>query len=194
MNTLFSVLLLAVSAYSAQAVFSSGKCLEIPAISNFEVNSYIGNWYEIRRLNSVFERQLKCGRAIYQIESSNSISVENNGINAITGEIASVVGHATFSDTSAKNKLTLMLPVEVAGVTIFENEGEYSVWDTDYDSYALIYSCKTIIPGLVKAETSWILSRERTLSDEKIRYLSSVLAVDGLDINKFEVVDQSDCE
>ncbi len=42
------------------------------------------------------------------------------------------------------NQLTLFLPIQVAGLTVFENEGAYNIWDTDYDTYTLIYSCKEI--------------------------------------------------
>jgi len=34
--------------------------------------------------------------------------------------------------------------IQVAGLTVFENEGAYNIWDTDYDTYTLIYSCKEI--------------------------------------------------
>lgn len=60
-------------------------------------------------------------------------------IQRLTGDVASVYGSATIISAEAPNKLSLVLPVQVAGVTILENEGEYSIWDTDYDNYALVY-------------------------------------------------------
>lgn len=42
---------------------------------------YLGTWYEIQRKNSVFERKLKCGKAIYNLEEGSSISVFNSGLN-----------------------------------------------------------------------------------------------------------------
>jgi len=55
-----------------------------------------------------------------------------------------VVGKASVTSSDAQNKLTLLLPIIVAGVQVYENEGRYNIWDTDYDNYALIYSCKEI--------------------------------------------------
>jgi len=45
----------------------------------------------------------------------------------------------------------------------------------------------------VKSETSWVLSRERTLPDETTQYLKNVLATEGLNLDFFEVVDQNGC-
>ena len=76
---------------------------------------------------------------------------------------------------------------------MFENEGKYNVWDTDYENYALIYSCKYIIPNLLKSETSWVLSRTRTLPASTVQYLKGVLGAQGLNLDLFEIVDQTGC-
>jgi len=38
--------------------------------------------------------------------------------------------------------------------------GNYHVVDTDYDNYAVIYSCRTLLFGRVKNEYVWVLTRE----------------------------------
>ncbi len=55
-----------------------------------------------------------------------------------------MAGKAKINSADAMNQLTLFLPIQVAGLTVFENEGAYNIWDTDYDTYTLIYSCKEI--------------------------------------------------
>jgi len=65
-------------------------------------------------------------------------------INRNTGQVFTLTGKATINSLDAMNQLTLMLPLQVAGVTVLQNEGAYNIWDTDYSSYALIYSCKQI--------------------------------------------------
>jgi len=87
---------------------------------------------------------LKCGKAKYSVLDSNTISVENSGIDKKTGVLSSVVGKASVINQDVQNKLTLLLPIIVAGIQVYENEGKYNIWDTDYDNYALIYSCKEI--------------------------------------------------
>ena len=45
----------------------------------------------------------------------------------------------------------------------------------------------------MKSETSWVLSRERTLPAETTQMLKGVLATEGLNLDLFEVVDQKGC-
>jgi apolipoprotein D and lipocalin family protein len=193
MNMLLPVFLIAVSAYTAQANFSTGKCLTIPVIKNVDLNRYVGEWYEIERYNAFFERNLKCGKGKYGIINDNTLSIENSGVDKKTGELFTLSGRATInSPATAMNQLTLFFPIQVAGITVFENEGAYNIWDTDYDTYTLIYSCKEIIPGIVKAESASVMSRQKTLSAETTQYLKDVLATEGLNMDTFEVIAQ-DC-
>ena len=61
-----------------------------------------------------------------------------------TGAESSITGTAKVIDPSEPNKLALFFPIVVGGITLFESEGKYNVWETDYDTYALIYSCKQL--------------------------------------------------
>lgn len=49
-------------------------------------------------------------------------------------------------------------------------QASYWVLDTDYDNYALVYSCTTMGPNLypfpLKLESAWILGRGQSLSDD----------------------------
>ena len=38
--------------------------------------------------------------------------------------------------------------------------GNYHVLETDYEGYAIVYSCRTLLNGRVKNEYAWILTRE----------------------------------
>jgi len=76
----------------------------------------------------------------------------------VTGEVASVYGSASIISYTAPNKLSLTLPVQVAGVTVLENEGEYSIWDTDYDNYAVVYVSFLLSSPLMPLQLSLIIS------------------------------------
>ncbi len=143
--------------------------------------------------------------------------MRNSGVNKKTGALTSIDGHASVISADAQNKLSLQLPIVVSGITVYKNNGLYNIWETDYDNYALIYSCRQIrkldwfinlfksillilkfpfwilVPKILKYETSWVLSRGKTLPAEKTEYLKNLLISKGLDSKLFEVVDQEGC-
>lgn len=51
--------------------------------------------------------------------------------------------------------------------------GDYQVLDTDYDSFASIYSCSSLFAGIYRLEFAWILTRqaleEDTLEFEEVK-------------------------
>ena len=59
------------------------SCSSIPnnivPVSNFELERYMGQWYEIARLDHRFERDLSKVTANYSIKEDGSVRVENRG-------------------------------------------------------------------------------------------------------------------
>lgn len=104
-----------------------------------------------------------------------------------------VNGYAYVPDVNEPNKLKVVLPIEVAGFTLFQNTGSYNVISTDYDNYALVYSCTQIIPSVLKFEISWILARSKTLNLELVNKVKEIARQNKIDVSKFQVIDQS-CE
>lgn len=81
MNFFHFAALIVMSCACANAYITSGKCVTVPALSNFDATKYAGRWYEIQRLPSSFESGLKCVTADYGILNATTVSVKNNGIN-----------------------------------------------------------------------------------------------------------------
>ena len=75
----------------------------------------------------------------------------------------------------------------------FSPKTPYNVYQTDYSSYALVYSCVPILGSTIKYETGWVLSRTPTLQQNKVEELKQVLKAIGVDIKYFLKVDQSNC-
>jgi lipocalin len=105
-----------------------------------------------------------------------------------------VRGYAFAKDASIPNQLQVILNVTFSGITI-QNRGTYHVWDTDYTTYSLVYSCTPAInPNKASGavEYAWILSRSKALGQTVVDYVKSKLTDKNVDISYFKATPQ-DC-
>lgn len=77
----------------------------ITAVRGFELNRYLGIWYEIARLDHRFERGLDNVSAIYTLRDDGGIDVMNKGRNRETGEWEQAQGRAYFIGGSDVGRL-----------------------------------------------------------------------------------------
>ncbi|XP_014482005.1 PREDICTED: uncharacterized protein LOC106748207 isoform X2 [Dinoponera quadriceps] len=70
-------------------------------------------------------------------------------------------------------------------------ETKYSVLETDYDSYAVLWSCQGI--GPVHAQNAWVMTRERIPSGEVLQKAYGVLDKYKISKTFFVKTDQADC-
>ncbi len=75
-------------------------CTSIPKglkpVSNFDVERYLGTWYEIARLDHSFEKNLTNVSADYAQNEDGTISVTNRGYNTKKAEWKDIQGKAKF--------------------------------------------------------------------------------------------------
>lgn len=79
-------------------------CVGMPAgvtpVKEFEVDRYLGRWYEIARLDHSFERGLERVTAEYSLEQDGSITVINRGYSAEQDKWKEATGRALFVNTA----------------------------------------------------------------------------------------------
>ncbi len=137
------------------AAISAGSCPSPALQPSFDAARYMGLWYQqVRDQSSPFEFN-NCQQARYDINADGTVGVHNSQYNPSSGQIETANGVATFD--GAKGSVTFFW---------FSPPGDYEVLATDYDNYALIYSCSGLYFG--KAEYIWILTREETVDDSVI--------------------------
>lgn len=183
-----SILLITLSQSYAQSV---GSCHSVPVMPGFDYTKYLGKWFELERFPYIFEKDLQCVTATYSVLNETAIRVSNYGFNTVKQKDENVIGYAYTPNSAEPNKLKVVLPVIVDGVLIMENTADYIVVSTDYDNYALVYSCRQVIPGLIKFEISWILSRTKTLDSQTVQQLKDLGKSLKFDVSKYETIDQS---
>lgn len=150
-----NVLVLAVSALLVILTFKS--CTTIPkgavAVKSFEIEKYLGRWYEIARMDFRFERNLDNTTAEYSLNSNGSIKVDNRGRNYVTGKWSQAIGKAkpAGEPDEARLKVSFFGPFYAAyNVIALDNDYQYALVAGKNLSYLWILSRQTVIPDEVK--------------------------------------------
>ena len=163
-NRLFAFL-----ASVSAAVFSgcAGVSTEnIEAVRPFNINSYLGVWYEIARLPHSFEDGIIKPQATYRWGRNGQIEVVNEGINQATGKRRTVNGYAETYKKSDAGELRV------------------SFFRPFYGRYRIIYLDENYTRAIVTSSTNqylWILCREKTLPEKDLQMLVAIAAEYGFD-------------
>ncbi|XP_070075331.1 apolipoprotein D isoform X2 [Drosophila takahashii] len=162
---LISMVVSGVCLGNAQVPFP-GKCPEVKLLDAFDAEAYMGVWYEYAAYPFAFEIGKKCIYANYSIIDNSTISVVNAAINRFTGQPSNVTG-----------KAKVLGPGQLA-VAFFPGQpltkANYLVLGTDYESYAVVYSCTSVTPW-ANLKIVWILTRQREPSAETIAKAKNIL-------------------
>ena len=139
----------------------SSACTGVPdgvqVVSGFELDRYLGKWYEIARLDHSFERGLSGVTAEYSLRDDGGVKVINRGFNAAKKEWDEATGKAYFVGASDMGQLK---------VSFFGPfYGGYNIIELDKVTYQ--YS---MIAGPDRSYL-WILSRTPEMDPEILKDL-----------------------
>lgn len=133
-------------------------CLGMPdgvrPVTGFELDRYLGTWYEIARLDHSFERGLTRVTAEYSLRDDGGVRVVNRGYDAGAGEWREAVGKAYFVEDEDLG----YLKVSFFGPFY----GSYVVFELDQDDYRYAF-----VAGPDRSYL-WLLARSPTI-DETLR-------------------------
>jgi apolipoprotein D and lipocalin family protein len=154
----------------AMLALGLSACASVPAgltpVADFEVERYLGRWYEIARLDHRFERGLSEVTAEYRLRDDGRISVVNRGWQAERQRWRQAAGRARF--IGARDVAHL-------GVSFFGPfYSSYVVFELDADyRHALVAGSRRCC--------LWILAREPLLPEATRRQLEERLREAGFD-------------
>ena len=77
----------------------------VDTVSGFELDRYLGTWYEIARLDHRFERGLSNVTATYSMRDDGGVQVVNRGFNAADAEWQEAEGKAYFVGAEDEGRL-----------------------------------------------------------------------------------------
>lgn len=149
---------------------------DLKAVNNFDLNRYLGTWYEIARLDHRFERGLNNISADYTMNTNNSIKVINKGWNVTDQKWEQAEGKAYFVEQHDIGRLK---------VSFFGPfYGGYNIIDLDKKNYSY-----AMVTGPDKSYF-WILSRTKQLPKATLDALINRAKVMGFPVDKFIFVNQ----
>lgn len=137
------------------------SCVNIPdgiiPVTDFNIERYLGTWYEIARLDHSFEKGLERVTAHYSLRDDGGIKVVNRGFNPKKNKWKEATGKAYFVDNPKVGRLKV------------------SFWGPFYGGYNIIeldtinYSY-SVVCGPTKSYL-WILSRNPKMDEHIISEL-----------------------
>jgi apolipoprotein D and lipocalin family protein len=140
------------------------------AVEDFELDRYLGRWYEVARLDHSFERGLSDVTAHYSLREDGSVKVVNRGYNSEDDEWEEATGRAKFIGEADVGSLK---------VSFFGPfYGGYHVVALDQDDYEW-----SMVVGPDR-EYLWILARSPTLPDDVLEPLLQKAQDNGFDTDE----------
>ena len=149
-------------------------CLGLPdgvtPVRGFELQRYLGTWYEIARLDHPFERGLTNISATYSLRDDGGVAVLNRGYSAEDQEWKEASGKAYFVEEAE----TGYLKVSFFGPFF----GAYAVFELDKDNYQYAF-----ISG-PSTDYLWLLARTPTVDPQLIERFKSRASELGFDTSE----------
>ncbi|XP_029381214.1 apolipoprotein Da, duplicate 1 [Echeneis naucrates] len=160
-----------------------GPCPEPSVQPGFNLEKFMGRWFEIAKLPAQFEKG-RCIETNFTLTTDNSIRVVSSEI--LKGELRKIQGTGVVEDLKNPAKLGIsysyVLPYS-----------PYWILSTDYVNSALVYSCTDIL-RLFHVDFAWILGRTRTLPESTLKRARQIFANNSIDVTRMIPSKQQGCD
>ena len=149
----------------------SKQTVDNSVVTDFDLNRFLGSWYEIARFDHKFERGMEQTKAMYVLRDDVKVDVLNTGIK--DGKPSEAKGLAKLTGTAGLLRVSFWGP--------FYSDYRIMLLDNDYQ-YALV--------GSGSDDYLWILSRTPQISDETKTQILTEAQKRGYDTSKLIWVKQ----
>lgn len=160
-----TVVLLLMMMLLAACVYNAGRdTLDRSTVANFNLQDFMGRWYEIARFDHRFERGMTNVTADYTLQSDGMVEVVNEGDRA--GKLHRSVGRAKTTPQSGRLRVSF-----------------FWLFYSDYNVLEMGDGGEWALVGSRSPQYLWILSRTPTLPDSTIKYIVGQAAKRGYNVN-----------
>nr|WBW70119.1 venom protein [Lampona murina] len=161
--TLVAVISLLLFNYASAQLPLLGKCPSPAVQENFDMKKFEGMWYEIQRTVSFLQLGSQCTSA--NISDSGYEDGSYQFVNEGRSPLIKIKKSARLILTVPDEKEPAKMVLRLADLSL---HGQYWVLATDYDNYAIAWSCNHVWLTLKYARTEnlWVYSRHRQFTKE----------------------------
>lgn len=149
----------------------------VTPINDFELDRYLGKWYEVARLDHSFERGLEQVSAEYSLREDGGVVVKNRGYSTEKQEWKEASGKAFFVNEQDKGHLK---------VSFFGPfYGSYIIFELDKENYQYAFISGPNVKNL------WFLSRTPTVKKEMMDHFIKQAKALGFNTEELIFVNQT---
>ncbi|XP_058056691.1 lopap-like [Anopheles bellator] len=164
-----------------------GTCPDYSPIVRFNRTRFLGTWYEIERYFTVTEVATKCVSVTYEQRADGKIYVRNAYTNRFNG-VERIISGVMDKGSKVKDG---RYQIEYSSFP-YNYNASVMVLDTDYDSFAVLYSCSSFGP-VGHAVSAWLMGRERLPAGPVLQRAYGVLDKYKISRTFFMRTNQEDC-
>jgi len=155
---------------------SHNSMIDKTVVKEFDLEKYLGEWYEIARYDHKFERGLVGVTAHYSLQEDGKIKVINSGIKqSLDGEKKEVIGKAKIPDPDIPSKLRVSF---------------FWFFYSDYFVLELDKNYQWAVIGSSSDNYLWILSRTPKINEDLYQDLLTKIKNRGYDPDRLISVKQ----
>jgi len=167
--------------------YKTGECPAVEPMTDFNMKQFLGIWYAIQKTTTAST----C--IIYNITESNEPNEYNIeqvsqhfvlGLTPLKHEY-SYTGTLNVIDRDLPAKMSVKYPFSVAG------SSKFTVFATDYGTYAGIFTCQKL--GFGHRQSATILSRTKSLDKIYVEKIRNKLASYNVDPFDLSIINQTGC-
>lgn len=157
---------------AVSAMWYTGQRVRVPKnvrpVQDFDAQQYMGHWYELARIDYMYERGLTSCTADYALQDDGSVQVTNRGFDPQRGKWKSATAVAK-----------LLSDPEVGSLKV-------SFFRPFYAGYHVVYVDHAAGHAVVVgdgAKYAWILSRTPSIDEASYTRLVAIAASNGVDVS-----------